>query len=485
LGHSNYEDLRDRNEVFSGLLTYRHIFVSFRDGESAGEQMFAEMVSGDYFDTLGVEPAAGRTFRPDEDQTPGTHAVAVLGYGFWQRQYAGDPEVIGRTVYLNRHPFTVIGVAAEDFTGLDVGLDFALYVPAMMYRQVLADTFWHENRRALAYSVVGRLKPGVSMEQADQELDAIAAQLDEEFPEVNKDRRITLVPTLEARVNPSVRDIFAQSLGMMMVVVAMVLLVACANVANLLLSRAAGRRREIAVRLALGANRLRLIRQLLTESILLAALGGLMGLLVARWTTSLLISSFPDTPFPLALNFDLDAVVLAFAFAVSLVTGVICGMAPALQSSRPDMVPALKADGAMGEGSGRRFGLRNVLVVAQVAICLVLLIAAGLFIRSVQNAQNIDPGFDVDNALVLALDAGLEGYSPDEGRLFYRDLIERVSSLPGVRTVTVAQSLPLAFGTISRTTFIEGQEGGDEDGRLIQCGSVGLGYFDNMGIRIV
>jgi len=483
--YSNYEDFRDRNEVFSGLLTYRHIFVSFRDGESAGEQMFAEMVSGDYFDTLGVVPAAGRTFRPDEDQTPGTHAVAVIGYGFWQRQYAGDPAVVGRTVYLNRHPFTIIGVAAEDFTGLDVGLDFALYVPAMMYQQVLADVFWHENRRALAYSVVGRLNPGVSLEQADQELDAIAAQLDEEFPEVNKDRRVTLVPTLEARINPTVRDVFAQSLGMMMVIVAMVLLVACANVANLLLSRAAGRRREIAVRLAMGASRLRLIRQLLTESILLAGFGGLMGLLVARLTTSLLISSFPDTPFPLALDFGIDGVILAFAFAVSLVTGVICGMAPALQASRPDMVPALKADGPSGGGSGRRFGLRNVLVVAQVAICLVLLIAAGLFIRSVQNAQNIDPGFDVDNALVMALDAGLEGYSPDQGRLFYRDLIERVSALPGVRTAMVAQSLPLAFGSISRTTFIEGQESGDDDGLLIQCGSVGLGYFANMRIRIV
>ncbi len=483
--YSNYEDFRDRNDVFSGLLTYRHIFVSFRDGETAGEQMFAELVSGNYFDTLGVVPAAGRTFRPDEDETPGTHAVAVIGYGFWQRRYGGDPELVGRTIYLNRHPFTVIGVAAENFTGLDVGLDFDIYVPAMLYRQVLADVFWHESRRALAYSVVGRLKPGVSLQQADQELDAIAAQLDEEFPEVNKDRRITLVPTLEARINPSVRDVFAQSLGMLMVIVAMVLLVACANVANLLLSRAAGRRREIAVRLALGASRLRLIRQLLTESILLAALGGLAGLLVARWTTILLISSFPDTPFPLALDFGLDGVILAFAFALSIVTGVICGMAPALQSSRSDMVSALKSDGPIGKGGGRRFGLRNVLVVAQVSISLVLLIAAGLFIRSVQNAQNIDPGFDVDNALVMMLDAGLEGYSPDEGRLFYRDLIERVTSLPGVRAATVAQSLPLAFGTISRTTFIEGQEASEEDGLLIQCGSVGLGYFDNMGIRIV
>ncbi len=483
--YSNYEDLRDRNDVFSGLLTYRHIFVSFRDGQTAGEQVFAELVSGDYFDTLGVTPVAGRTFRPDEDQTPGTHAVAVVGYGFWQRRYGADPDLVGRTIFINRHPFTVIGVAPEGFNGLELGLDFDIYVPAMMYGQVLADLFWHENRRSLAYAVVGRLKPGVSLEQADQELDAIAAELDEEFPDVNKDRRVTLVPTLEARINPSVRDVFAQSLGMMMIIVSMVLLVACANVANLLLSRAAGRRREIAVRLALGASRLRLIRQLLTESFLLAALGGLLGLLVAVWTTNLLISSFPETPFPLVLDFGLDGVTLLFAFTVSILTGLICGLAPALQSTRPDMVPALKADGPMGKVGGRRLGLRNILVVAQVAISLVLLIAAGLFIRSVQNAQNIDPGFDVRNALVMALDAGLEGYSPDEGRLFYREVTERVAALPGVRSTTVAQSLPLAFGTISRTTFIEGQGASEDDGRLIQCGSVGLGYFANMGISIV
>ncbi len=483
--YTNYEDLRDRNEVFSGLLTYRHIFVSFRDGESAGEQVFAELVSGNYFDTLGLTAAAGRTFRPDEDRTPGTHPVAVVGHGFWQRRYGGDPAVVGRTVYINRYPFTVIGVAPEGFTGLELGLDFDIYVPAMMYQQVLAEVFWHESRRALAYFVVGRLQPGVSLQQADQELDAIAAQLEEEFPEVNEGRRVTLVPTLEARINPNVRDVFSQSLGMMSVIVGMVLLVACANVANLLLSRAEGRRREIAVRLALGAKRLRLIRQLLTESVLLAALGGLLGLVVARGTTVLLISSFPETPFPIVLDFGLDSTVLAFAFLLSIVTGVICGLVPALQSSRSDVVPALKTEGQLGRAAGRRFGVRNLLVVAQVAVSLMLLIAAGLFIRSVQNAQNIDPGFDVNNALVMALDVGLEGYSPEEGRLFYRDLVERVSALPGVRTATVAQSLPLAFGTISRTTFIEGQETGEEDGLLIQCGSVGLGYFDNMAIPIV
>ena len=482
----NYEDLRDRNDVFSGLLTYRHIFVSFREGRGAGEQVFADLVSGNYFETLGVVAAAGRMFRPDEDLTPGTHAVAVIGHGFWQRRFGADPGVVNRTIYLNRHPFTVIGVAPEGFTGIDLGLDPTIYIPAAMYRQVLADVFWHESRRALSYSVVGRLEPGVALEQADQELDAIAAQLDEEFPDVNKDRRVTLVPTLEARINPTVRDAVAQSMGMLMAIVGMVLLVACANVANLLLSRAAGRRREIAVRLAMGANRRRLIRQLLTESILLASLGGGLGLVVALWTTSLLIGSFPETPFPIVLDFGLDGVVLAFAFAVTVVTGVICGLAPALQSSRPELVAALKAEGLTGAGRGRRFALRNVLVVAQVAISLMLLIAAGLFIRSEQNAQNIDPGFETSNALVMSLDVGLEGYAPDEGRQFFRDLTAGVGALPGVTAATVTQSIPLAFGTISRTTFIDGQGAGSEDdGVLIQCGSIGLGHLDNMGISVV
>ena len=482
----NYEDLRDRTEVFSGLLTYRYMFVSFRDSQTTGEQVFAGLVSGNYFDTLGVVAAQGRTFRPDEDETLGTHPVAVIGHGFWQRRFGADPGVVNHTISINRYPFTIIGVAPEGFTGLEIGLDLDLYVPAAMYQQVLADTFWHESRRALSYSVVGRLNPGVTLEQADQELDAIAAQLDEEFPEVNKDRRVTLVPTREARINPTVRDGIAQSLAMMMVIVGMVLLVACANVANLLLARAAGRRREIAVRLAMGANRWRLIRQLLTESILLAALGGVLGLVVAVWTTSLLVRSFPETPFPIVFDFGLDGVILAFAFGVTVVTGVLCGLAPALQSSRPDMVTALKAEGLASGGRGRRFALRNVLVVAQVAVSLMLLIAAGLFIRSGQNAQNIDPGFAIGNALVMALDVGLEGYAPDEGRQFFRDLTARVGALPGVSSATVTQSVPLALGTISRTTFIESRGATDEeDGVLIQCGSIGLGYLDSMGIGIV
>jgi predicted permease len=484
----NYRDYRDKNEVFSGLAAHQFLPLNISGGTGAPQQVFGEIVSGNYFDVLGATPLYGRGFRPDEDRTPGSKLVAVLGYGEWQTRFGGDPSIVGRTITLNGNAFTVVGVMPKGFKGTNAIGAPALWVPYMTYPVTTSGFFREatESRRALVFNVTGRLKPGVSMQQAEANLKTIASQLEREYPNDNRGRSIAVMPLAQATVNPGFRNNLVMAGGLLMTIVGVVLLIACANVANLLLARAAARQKEIAVRLSLGASRGRLVRQLLTEGTLLALAGGALGLLLAYWAQGLLWSFRPPFLPADALDLHPDLRVLLFTIVVSVATGILFGLAPAIQSSRPDLVVELKDRTSVPTGSGRMLSLRNLLVAGQVALSLVALVGAGLFLRSLQNAQRIDPGFDADHLAVLTVDLGAQGYTEEHGRQFQRDMLERAAATPGVQAATLAGSVPLFNGGFGRTVFLEGQDASDpRAGRLVQVDVVGGRYLETVGIPLI
>jgi predicted permease len=483
----NFQDYRQSNDVFSGMVAHNGLPLAF-SGKGEPEQIFGEMVSGDFFSVLGVKPALGRSFLPDEDRVPGASLVTVLAHAFWQRQLGGDPAVVGREITLNGHAFTVVGVAPEGFKGTNAIFAPALWVPTMTHPQ-LATGFLKENmesRRALIFGIAGRLKPGVTLVEAEARLKAIASRLALEYPDDNAGRSVALLPLSQATINPGFRENMTRAAGLLLTVVGLVLLIACANVANLLLARASARQREIAVRLSLGASRGRLVRQLLTEGLLLALLACLLGLLIAYWAQGVLWSQRPPGLAVDALDLAPNLRVLGFTLAVSLVTALVFGLAPALTASRPDIVGELKQRGGPAIGGNRPLNLRSLLVAGQVALALVALVGAGLFVRSLGNAQRIDPGFDYEKLAVLTVDLGAQGYGEEQARDFQRRMLERAAALPGVQRATLASGVPLFQGGFMRTVFPEGVDSSDsKNGKLVQLNSVEPGYFEAMGIALL
>ncbi|HEX8144507.1 MAG TPA: ABC transporter permease [Pyrinomonadaceae bacterium] len=486
VSYPNYVDYRDQNNVFSGLLIFGGAAMSL-SGTGEPEQINGLIVSGNYFDVLGVKAARGRTFLPEEDTTPGAHPVIVISHGLWQRQFGGDPSIIGKTISLNNQGFTVIGIAPENFRGTFAIGAADFWVPMAMHNQVLTGVFgqWFNERRALLFNVIGRLKPGVSLEQAQAAMQTIGRRLEQEYPKENEQRNVRLVPLAQATINPNQRDLFVRAGGLLTTVVGLVLLIACANVANLMLARATARRKEIAIRTALGAGRLRIIRQLLTESLLLSVLGGAFGLFLAYWSLQLLWAFRPPFFNQNALSLGLDGRVLGYTTLLSVLTGIIFGLVPALQSTRTDLVSELKEKNNPLSPTRRRFNLRSVLVVAQVALSLVALVGAGLFLRSLRNAQQLNPGFETEKLMVISFDLGAQGYNEARGREFDRQVQARVEAIPGVRSAAVASNAPLNAGFL-RSVFIEGQEpppGGR--GILTLVNTVGTKYFETMGIPLL
>jgi len=486
----NYKDLRDKNEVFSGVAAHSGLPLNITGGTGDPQQVFGEIVTGNYFGVLGAKPSIGRGFLPDEDQTPGARLVCVLGYGEWQKRFGGEPSIVGRTISLNGQPFTVVGVMPKGFKGTNAIGAPAVWVPYMTYRQTTTGFFLElirpDQRRGLVFNVTGRLKPGVSVRQADANLKTIARQLEQEYQNDNKGRSVTLVPLAQATINPGFRGNIVVAGGLLMTIVALVLLIACANVANLLLARAAARQREIAVRLSLGATRAQLIRQLLTEGTLLALLGGAAGLMLAYWAQDVLWSFRPPFLQPDAIDIHPDARVLLFTLVIALATGVLFGLAPAVQASRPDLVVELKEKTSAPTGARSPWSLRNMLVAAQIALSLIALIGAGLFLRSLQNAQRINPGFDVDRLATLSFDLGAQGYTEERGRQFQQRVLERAGSIPGVQSATLASTVPLFAGGFARTVFLEGQDASDRRaGRLVQITVASSHYFETLGIALV
>ncbi len=485
VSYPNYMDYRDQNDVFSGLLAFSGVAMSL-SGTGEPEQINGLIVSGNYFDVLGIKAARGRTFLPEEDGTPGTHPVVVISHGLWQRRFGGDPSLVGKTLALNNQRFTVIGIAPENFRGTFAIGASDFWVPMMMHDQVLTGVFrqWFNERRALLFNVVGRLKPGVTTEQAQAAMQTVGRRLEQEYPKENEKRNVSLLPLLQSTINPNQRELFVRAGGLLTTIVGLVLLIACANVANLLLARATARRKEIAIRVAIGAGRWRIVRQLLTESILLSVLGGALGLLLAYWGRDLLWYFRPPFFNQNALSLDLNGRVLGFTMLLSLLTGVIFGLVPALQSTRSDTVSELKEKSSQINQTRRRFNLRSVLVVTQVALSLVSLIGAGLFLRSLRNAQAINPGFETEKLLVMSFDVGAQSYNETRGQEFYRQVQERVETIPGVRSAALATGQPFSGGFM-RSVFIEGQEPPGGRGILTLVNTVGLKYFETLGTPVL
>lgn len=479
--YPDYIDFRDRNDALAGLYATGMVPMSLsRNGNN--ERVWGYLVSGNYFEVLGVDAVQGRTFTMDEDRSKLSAPVAVLSYGCWQRRFGADPAAVGKDVLINGHSFQIIGVTPEGFTGTEMIYTPEIWAPMMMQEWIEPGNPWLDRRSSHNIFATGRLKPGLSPEQAEASLNVLAAQLGKEYPDTNEGMVVKLMPP--GFVIPSIRGAFVSFAAIMMATVALVLLIACTNLASLLLARATERRREIAIRLAMGATRARLVRQLLTESGLLALTGGAFGLLLASWIIDLVVAFKPPLDVPVTIELLLDWRVLVFSLLVSLITGVVFGLAPALQATNPDLVPALKD--ASSQTGARRSRLRSSLVVAQVALSLVLLIAAGLVLRSLGHLQNMNPGFEVDSGVKMSFDIGLQGYDQARGQQFYRQLIERVESVPGVRSASFTNLFPLSLNYSSNGIHIEGQapvRGVDVPDAMVA--SVGLKYFETMGIPVL
>ncbi len=484
---SSYLNLRDYaadRAVFSGLAATLVVPLSLAGGGGGeAERLNAELVSASYFRVLGVPTLFGRDFTQGEDEKLGAHPEAVLSAAFWRRRFGGDRAVLGRTLVLNGHPFTVVGVAAEGFNGTNPFALRDLWVPMSMRREAAPPPLrdWFERRNSLLLDAVARLAPGVSVERARAAVHALAANLEREYPQDDRSRGMEVMPLTP--LHPSARRLVSLVAGFLMSMVALVLALAAANVANLLLARALARRREIAVRLAIGAGRGRLMRQLMTESLLLAFLGGAAGLLLALLGRRLLWAIRPPT-WPETLDIAFDGRVLGFALAVTLATGLLFGLAPALQTVRAGLVAALKSQEAARRGR-LGLGLREVLVIAQIALSLLLLIGAGLFLRSLIQAQRIDPGIAAGNLLVASFDLSASGYDDARGQVLCRRIAEQAAALPGVRAASVAVNRPLALGRGGRVYLLGHAVPAPDKGVPVSTNGVDPNYFRTLGIPVL
>ncbi len=488
LSRLNFEDLREASTAFSGLAAHRGLTV-WLDAGGEPERVAGELVSGDYFEVLGIDAVRGRTFGAEVDAAPGGTPVVVISDGLWRRRLGADPAAVGRTVRVNGQPFTVAGVAPPGFRGLSTLAPAELWVPLAMRAELtdglLAQAL--EARRGLALSGFGRLAPGVGHERAAAELTALGAALAEAHPADNQGRTLGLLPLAEVAIPPRVRSRFVLGARVLGAVVACVLLIACANVANLQLARAAARSREIGVRLALGAGRGPLVRLLLAEILLLALGGAGVGLLLGVLTRNLLWRYRPpDLPadFDVGIDLGVAAAVVGLAVVVSLAFGLL----PALRATRTDLAALLHRGGAPpARGRFLRIGARDLLIVGQVALSLVALVGAVLFLRSLRTIQESDPGFETERLLLVSFDPGAQRLSPERGAEAYRQIAERVRSLPGVEAAAVAERRPLDGGGFFRRLELAGA--GAEltaDGRaLVRANRVGPGYFETLGIPLI
>ena len=481
----NFEDFRDKTDVFAGVAAVGFAAVDVTV-EKETTRVPVLLATGNYFDVLRVRPILGAGFRSDQDEPPGKNPVVVLSNGFWKRRFAQDKAIVGRPVTINRMDYTVVGVLPENFTGTFPGFTPDLWVPYGMRLHIQpALSFMTEKRRGLWLAPIARLKPGVTRPQAEAALKNLAASLEKEYPDANRGRSVALQTLAETRANPNgaAQNPLPRIAALLLVAVGLILLIASANVANLLLARASARRKEIAVRIAMGATRGRLVRQLLSESLLLSAVGAAAGLEVAVWLTKLLMSLQPPGPFPFMLGARIDWRVLLFTMTVAALTGLVFGLYPALQASHPDVTEKLK-EGGRGGGVGARGGVRRTLVVAEVALATMALAGTGLLLRSLREATAIDPGFKAEKVLALNLDVSLQGYDTERGKQFYRQLVDRVAALPGVQAADVATRAPLAGG-FQRTVLVEGDVPSEKDrGVLVNVANVGPGYFKTLEVPL-
>ena len=476
--YPNFRDFRDRVTLMEVVAQDDQTYNIAVD--NTAERTWGGLVSGNFFDVMGIRPAAGRFFSSQDDVTAGAHPVVVISYAYWQQRFAGSESAIGKQVTINNTPMTIIGVAPQGFIGSFLGIASTAWVPMAMQREMMGGNRLEQRGNGWFQTIV-RLKPGVSQQQAQAEATAIMSQLEQEYRDFNDGRRLRIVQTWEAPFGAA--TVMTPLLAVLSVLVALVLVIACANVANLLLSKAVSRRREVAVRLSLGASRLRLIRQLLTESLVLAACAGITGVVIAYWSMDVIMAFVPPIDMPFDLGLRMDGATIVFAFIVSLVTGVVFGLAPALQASSAQTINALKEEGRSGSGGRTSGRLRSALVVAQVAVCLVLLVGATLFLRSFIAAQTLSPGFNPDGVVTASMDMFQSGYSGERLRDFRRRAGETIAALPGVTSVAFGSRLPLGIGGVnSMSVGIDGYVPRENEEVVITYTTVGPRYFETMAV---
>lgn len=483
VSYRDYVDFRDRNRTFDGLVAYSLAPFGLSARPDAVPQLkYGIFVSGNFFHVLGVEPSVGRAFRPDEDKVPGRDAVVVLSHDLWVSQFGADPSAIGKKLRLNGTEFTILGVAPEHFTGVDQYFKPALFVPiAMAPRLGEKDALEKRDNRWL--TVKGRLKPGVTIAQAQADLLSIASALERAYPNTNRNQKARVESELQLRIEQDPTD--SQLVAMLMTLAICLLLVACANVAGLLLSRSRARSREIAVRLAIGAGRARLIEQLLVESLMIALLGGALGVVIAYGAVQFFNQIPLPTDLPIALHADLDRRVLFFTLAVSLVSTILFGLTPAIRSTRPDLVPALKAADA-DLAQRRRLWGRNLLVIGQLAVSLILLTVSMILFKGFSEEIADGPGFRTDHLLMMSFNPTLVRYSEAQTQNFYKQLLEKVRSAPGVKSAAWASAIPFSPNQAQVSVVPEGYQlpKGQQAVGVFSC-AVGDQYFETMGIPVV
>ena len=484
VSNPDFEDLQKKSNSFAGLTASQYFQFGFAPDKAAQPQMkFGALVSGNFFDVLGVRPDLGRSFRPDEDNVPGRDAVVVLSHVLWETEFASDPGVVGRSIFLNSLPFTVVGVAQESFTGPNAWMRADLYVPLAMQPALAGGSGQNEleTRGLRVLTVMGRLKPGIRFGQATTETRVIGQQLAQAYPKTNRTCSLVVMTYRQStKIAPAVTlFLFLSGLA------GVVLLIACANVMNLMLSRASARAREIAVRLAMGAGRARLIRQLLTESLVISILGGALGLLLAQASANRFSQIRIPIDVPLMIDVKLDPQVLLFALLISVASAVLFGLAPALQSTRANLVPALKAGGAAPGKRGRFLG-RNALVMAQVAGSLLLLVVATQAYRGAGNLLSSPAGFRTDHILMASFNPTLARDSTEQANEFYRRLQERARTLPGVKSAALAQAMPIVPASPAIRVIPEGvQLPTGTEAVSVFSNTVSDGYFRTLGVPLV
>jgi predicted permease len=497
--YPSYLEFRDRNEVFTGLAAYSTRQFNVGDANQV-EQIWGEVVSGNYFDVLGVQPATGRGFLADEDRIPGRNPVVVIGHALWQRRFNADPNLVGRPIVLNGQQLTVVGIAPSQYTGMVRGLSSEVWVPAMIMPVLEPGRGSNmvSSRGSRWLAMIGRLKPDVTIEHVKARFDVLSGEMQAAHPEEWRAMRpetgavrelfVSVVTEANGRIHPDMQ-VGAYAVGaLVFVIVNLVLAIACMNLAGMLLARSVVRRKEIAIRLSLGASRFRIIRQLITESLLLSVTAGVAGFVLTVWLLGLLVAFIPALPEGVrpAIDLRVDPRVLVFAVGFSTLTGVLFGLAPALQSARTDVSTVLKDDTMAFSGGYRRSRSRKALVVGQVAFSLLLLIAAGLVLRSLDKVRPTRLGFSSESVLVASLNLDETRYNRSRSQEFYRQVAERVAALPGVQSVSLVNDIPGGFLSRSRqSTEIEGYAPAQGEALDIEVNFVGPRYFTNMKVPIV
>jgi macrolide transport system ATP-binding/permease protein len=492
--HPDYVDLRDRNHVFSGLAGHSAMIAAVRQGDRSRLAM-GEVVTGNFFQVLGVSAGLGRVLQPSDDRD-GAERVTVISHRYWMRELGGAPDVVGRTIRIRNQPYTIVGVAPESFTGMLPLLSSEMWVTTHWLEEIepagISDAVpspgakTRLERRGYRWMFLkGRLKDGVTIEQARADVEVLMAQLRQEYVATNKDRKPSLRATKDVRLHPAADGPIAAAAVGLMIAVGLVLAIACANVASMLLARASARQREISVRLAIGASRGDLVRQLMVESVLLSLAGGAAGVLLASWAVRTLVLMAPPIVLPLSLDLRLDARVLAFSFGVSMLAGLIAGLMPALKASRPSMINDLRGGITAVTAGGRRWTLRDALVIGQMAVTVVLLVTAALLTRSVAAALRADVGFRTGGLAILGTDLENAGYDQERGQQFYRRALERLRAMPGVQQAALSSRTPFSLNfNIEQIWVPDFHHPGDRGTPTFNV-RVSSEYFETLGVPLV